>query len=177
MKSVGAGRWGLGAGLLGLALLLAVGDTADTRAQAPADGWRTFSGTWSATGTRQTLPTDHGVAAVARVSGAIVLSGDGGAGIGFTADAMGFDDGAGAVVGRAVWTDSRGDRLFSSLRGEPLQTGRRISGTITGGTGRWAGATGDYTLTWQFVVAGEDDTIQGRSTDVRGRVRMAEGSR
>jgi len=174
------GGWGLGAGgraLIGIVSVTTLGFSASSRAQAPADGWRTFSGTWSATGTRQTLPTDHDVAAVARVSGAIVLSTDGGVGVGFSADAMGFDDGAGTVIGRAVWTDSRGDRLFSSLRGEPLQTGRRINGTITGGTGRWAGATGDYTLTWQFVVAGEGDTIQGRSTDLRGRVRMAEGSR
>ena len=42
-------------------------------------------------------------------------------------------------VGRAVWTDARGDRVFSELRGEPVATGRRIVGTITGGTGRYAG--------------------------------------
>ena len=52
-------------------------------------------------------------------------------------------------VGRAVWTDGRGDRIFSELSGEPLQTGRRISGTITGGTGRMRGVTGDYELTWR----------------------------
>ena len=44
-----------------------------------------------------------------------------------------------SASGRAVWTDARGDRVFSALRGEPLPTGRRIIGTITGGTGRYAG--------------------------------------
>ena len=163
--------------LLGLGLLLAIGAAADSRAQTPGDGWRTFSGTWSATGTRQTLPTERGLAAITRVSGALVLTGDSGVGVGFAADAIGFDAGAETSTGRAVWTDSRGDRLFSALRGGPLQTGRAITGTITGGTGRWAGATGDYSMTWQFVVAGEGDTIQGRATDVRGRVRLGEGSR
>jgi len=38
-----------------------------------------------------------------------------------------------------VWTDRLGDRLFSRLKGDPLETGRRVVGTITGGTGRYAG--------------------------------------
>jgi hypothetical protein len=80
-------------------------------------------------------------------------------------------------VGRAVWTDGRGDRIFSELKGEPLQTGRRISGTITGGTGRYAGVTGDYELTWQYVISTEGEIVQGRATDLRGRFRAAEGRR
>jgi len=74
-----------------------------------------------------------------------------------------------------VWTDSRGDRIFSTLRGEPLETGRRITGTITGGTGRWTHADGEYTLTWQYVVSGEADAIQGRAVDLRGRLRLKDG--
>jgi hypothetical protein len=50
-----------------------------------ADDWRTFDGTWSAAGSRQTLSTGTGRAAIARLSGAVVLSG--GAGSGFTAEA------------------------------------------------------------------------------------------
>ena len=137
---------------------------------AAADDWRTFDGTWSATGSRHSLSTGAGPAAIARLSGAIVLSG--GAGSGFTAEAIGFDDGNGTTTGRAVWTDSRGDRIFSALRAGPLQTGRSVTGTFTGGTGRWASATGDYSLTWQYVVAGEEEAIQGRSADLRGRIRL-----
>ncbi len=142
---------------------------------AGADDWRPFDGSWSATGTRQTLPTDSGRAAIVHVSGAIVLSA-GSAGIGFTAEAIGFDDGSGTAIGRAVWTDSRGDRIFSTLRGGPLETGRRITGTFTGGSGRWSGATGDYSMTWQYVVA-EGDVIQGRTVDLVGRIRPRETPR
>ena len=52
-----------------------------------------------------------------------------------------------------MWTDARGDRVFSAFSGEPLQARRRIVGTITGGTGRYAGVRASTTLTWQYVVA------------------------
>jgi hypothetical protein len=146
-------------------------------AQAPAaDGWRTFQGTWTATGQLQTLPTEAGrPAAVVRLSGTVTLSGETTAlSRGFRGEAIAFDDGRSTNVGRAVWTDARGDRVFSELKGEPLQTGRRISGTITGGTGRYAGVTGDYDLTWQYVVQSEDESVNGRASDLRGRFRIGE---
>ena len=90
---------------------------------------------------------------------------------GLLAEAIAFDDGRTLSVGRAVWTDARGDRVFSELRGEPVATGRRIAGTITGGTGRYAGVIGDYELTWQYVARDDDDAVQGRAVDLRGRIR------
>ena len=92
---------------------------------------------------------------------------------GLLAEAIAFDDGQRLSVGRAVWTDTRGDRVFSELKGEPVATGRRVVGTITGGTGRYAGVTGDYALTWQYVAQDADDVVQGRSVDLRGRLRKA----
>jgi hypothetical protein len=134
--------------------------------------WRSFQGGWSAVGRRQTLPTDRGgTASVVQLSGAVVLTDGDGASFGFQGKAIGFDDGDGVSVGRAVWTDAHGDQLFSTLKGEPLQTGRRITGTIAGGTGTYTGVTGDYTLTWQYVVNGGDDIVQGRSADLNGRFR------
>ena len=140
----------------------------------PPDRSQAFEGTWSASGQRQTVPTESGqLAAITRVSGAVVLSN----GSGFAAEAIAFDDGANASTGRAVWTDRKGDRLFSTLRGGPLQAKRRITGAITGGTGRWAGVTGDYELTWQYVVSADRGEIQGRSVDLRGRLRLPEARR
>jgi hypothetical protein len=139
-----------------------------------AGTWSTFEGTWSATGARETLPTEAaGEAAVVQLSGAVVLTTGTGLAGGFRAQAIGFDDGRAVSAGRAVWTDSRGDRIFSELKGEPLQTGRRVHGIFTGGTGRYAGLVGDYELTWQYVVHGDDDAVQGRAVDLRGRFRRA----
>ena len=160
--------------LVCIALALTLTGGADPHAQATSDGWRTFDGGWSATGTRQTLATESGrPALIVHLSGAIALA-SGGVGSGFGAEAIGFDDASGEAIGRAVWTDRNGNRIFSTLRGGPLQTGRRVIGTITGGTGRWANATGDYTLTWQYVVSDESDAMQGHSVDLHGRIRVSE---
>lgn len=142
----------------------------------PTD-WVAFEGRWSATGRRQTLPTEGpGSAAIVRLSGALSLSsGTEVVGGGLLGEAIGYDDGTGTTAGRSVWTDSKGNRVFSSFTAETIGTGRRVTGTITGGTGRFTGIVGEYTLTWQYVVQGEDDTVQGRSVDVKGRIRR--GSR
>ena len=65
--------------------------------------------------------------------------------------------------GQCVWTDERGDQVFSELKGEPLGTGSDFVGTITGGTGRYAGLTGEYRLRWQYVI----ETRTGRSAGGR----------
>jgi hypothetical protein len=117
------------------------------------------------------------VAAIVEISGAVVLTIGEGLSRGFRGEAIGFDDGQGLSVGRSVWTDENGDRLFSRLRGEPLQTGNRLVGTITGGTGRYAGLEGEYSFAWQYVVPAEDGFIQGRSVGLKGRVRRVESPR
>jgi hypothetical protein len=75
-------------------------------------------------------------------------------------------------VGRSVWTDERGDQVFSELRGEGTATSNRIAGTIVGGTGRYAGATGNYEFSWRFVLETEGGTVQGQSVGLKGRVRV-----
>jgi hypothetical protein len=134
--------------------------------------WRSFEGTWSATGRRQVVAIEGGaVAAIVEISGAVVLTSGEGLSKGFRGEAIGFDDGQDLSVGRSVWTDENGDRLFSRLKGERLQTGNRLVGTITGGTGRYAGLEGEYSFAWQYVVPADDGVIQGRSMGLKGRVR------
>jgi hypothetical protein len=111
------------------------------------------------------------------VSGAVVLADPGGLSRGFHGQAIGFDDGEGLSLGRCVWTDENGDRVFSRLRGEPLETGKRLFGTITGGTGRYAALEGEYSFTWQYVVPTEDGRVQGRAVGLSGRVRSGEPPR
>ncbi len=157
--------------VLSLATAVGVGGTLAVQEAPASGGWRTFTGSWSARGQRQAIPTEGGrTAGIVHLSGAIVLAKGTELGGGILADAIAFDDGRSLSVGRAVWTDARGDRVFSELRGEPVATGRRILGTITGGTGRYNGLVGEYELTWQYV-AQDDDAVQGRAVDLRGRIR------
>jgi hypothetical protein len=162
-----------------LALLLAVtaascSKPAGTPEAAPAPGeWVAFEGTWSAVGERHTLQLGPGRrASVATLSGTLLLTGVRGLGVGFQARAITFSDSQTGGLGRAVWIDERGDEIFSELSGGPLASGRRIAGTITGGTGRWVGVMGAYELGWQFVIETEEGVVQGRAVDLKGRARL-----
>ena len=158
--------------LAALSMMPAVAGVARAPAQQPAaaDEWRTFSGTWSARGDRRTLPAEDGRdASIVHLSGSVVLTGDAGW-RGFLGEAIGYYDGRAVSVGRAVWTDERGDRVFSELKGESLATGRRVVGSITGGTGRYAGIVGDYEFVWQYVAEDGLD-VQGRAIDLKGKFR------
>jgi hypothetical protein len=160
----------LAAGSLALALASLVPEAAGQGA--PSAEWRAFEGSWSVSGRRETVAVEGGAeAAVVELRGAVSLTRGDGLGRGFHGQVIGFDDGQGVSLGRAVWTDAQGDRIFSRLKGEPLETGRRILGTITGGTGRYEGLEGEYAFAWQYVVAAEDGVIQGRAVRLEGRVR------
>jgi hypothetical protein len=159
--------------LAAVGLVLALVGVAWAESQAPPeDGWRVFAGSWMITGQRSTVPAEGGTtASVVVASGAVVLTEPDGLSRGFRGEAVTFDDGQGLSVGRAVWTDEHGDRLFSRLKGEPLETGKRIAGTITGGTGRYAGLEGEYSFAWQYVLPAGGGAIQGRAVHLQGRVR------
>ena len=150
---------------------------ASPRVQTPAPEWRTFVASWNASGHRHTVPSESGrPAAIIQLAGSVVLTaGSAGLSTAFHGEALAFDDAAQVSAGRAVWTDSRGERIFSVLKGEPMAKERRIFGTITGGTGPYTGITGDYQLTWQYVVEADDGALQGRGIDLNGRFRFAGG--
>jgi hypothetical protein len=162
------------ASALAALLALAACSPAPTPAlPAAAQGeWHEFQGTWTAAGNRHVIRLgDDRQASVADLSGSLLLAGPSRPGVGFRAEAVVLNDSATGMVGRSVWTDERGDRVFSELRGEGTATGNRISGNIVGGTGRYAGATGTYEFSWRFVLETEDGTVQGQSVGLKGRVR------
>jgi hypothetical protein len=166
-------------GRIWLALATVLFAAACSRPSFPAPGipspeeWRSFEGTWSASGTRKTLDLgkDHR-ASIFDLSGSVLLSRDRGLGVGFQAKAIGFSDNLAGMQGRCVWTDERGDKIYSELKGEFLATGNRIVGTFLGGTGRFADVSGEYSFQWQYVVESEDGGVSGRAIDLKGRVRL-----
>jgi len=108
---------------------------------------------------------------VADLNGSLLLTGPARSAVGFRAEAVVLNDSATGMVGRSVWTDERGDQVYSELRGEGTATGNRIVGTLLGGTGRFAGAKGTYEFSWRFVLETGDGTVQGESAGLKGRVR------
>lgn len=162
------------AGLLGLVLMTACGRAPQVSNAASPDGeWHEFEGTWTAAGSRTIMHLGGGrQAAVSSSNGSLVLSGRSRPGVGFRAWAIVFNDSATGVIGRAVWTDENGEEAYSELRGEGTVANNKIMGTFVGGTGRYAGVTGDYEFSWRFMLANEDGTVQGQSVGLKVRVRI-----
>ena len=160
-------------GLLGL-LMTACNQAPQVSKSASPDGeWHDFQGTWTAAGSRNVMPFGGDRrAAVSSFSGSLVLSGASRTGVGFRSEAIVFSDTATGLVGRAVWTDEHGDRVYSELRGEGTASNNKIAGTFVGGTGRYSGATGGYEFSWRFVLENEDGVVQGQSMGLKGRVRV-----
>jgi hypothetical protein len=159
-------------------LMTAACGHSDGTAQAPLNGeWHTFEGTWTAAGTRRTLhlgPNER--AAIFELTGSVLLTGAQRPAVGFKAQAIGFSDSRAGMQGRSVWTDERGYMVYSELKGEAVGSGNRITGSFIGGTGRYAGVTGEYTFQWQYVIDAEDGAVSGRVVDLKGRARLQAAS-
>ena len=158
-------------------LTAACGESRSTPQTPPVGEWHAFEGAWTATGTRRTLrlgPDDR--AAIFELTGTVLLTGAQRPSVGFRAQAIGFSDSRAGMQGRCVWTDERGDMVYSELKGEFVGTGNHIVGMFIGGTGRYAGVTGDYTFQWQYVVDVEDGAVSGRVVDLKGRARFGQGA-
>jgi hypothetical protein len=162
--------------LLSAALLWAVACT-PSREPAPSNAPQgevgSFEGSWSAAGLKRTIKLAPGhEAAIFDLNGSVVLTGEHRPAVGFRARVIGFSDDRATMLGRSVWTDERGDQVFSDLKGDTRATGKRIFGTIRGGTGRFAGVTGEYSFEWKYMLESEDGAVSGRADDLRGQVRV-----
>ncbi len=164
-----------------IAIVLAVAACEPTTKPAPpvaADGeWRQFVGSWNAAGIRHTIPLGADRrGSIIELKGTMLLAGPDRPGVGFLAQAIALVDSETGLVGRSVWTDEHRDQVFSELKGEGTAARNRITGTILGGTGRYAGATGSYEFSWEYVTEAEDGSIQGRAVDLKGRVLPAQAA-
>jgi hypothetical protein len=112
-------------------------------------------------------------AGIFKVSGSLLLTGAQRLTAGFKADVIGFSDTLAGMQGRSVWTDERGDKVFSELRGEEAGPGKLIKGRFLGGSGRYAGVSGEYTFRWQRLGVNEDGELSGRVVGLEGWARLA----
>ena len=134
--------------------------------------WLEFEGSWNAAGSRQTISLGaERRGSILDLRGTMLLAGPKRPGVGFRSEVIALVDSDTGLQGRSVWTDERGDQVFSELQGEGTAARNHITGKFLGGTGRYAGATGSYEFSWQWVMEAEDGTIQGRAIELKGRVR------
>ena len=158
-----------------LVLAMSACERRDEPPKAASDEWREFKGSWNAAGTRRSLPLGADrTSSTIDLRGTMLLSGVERPGVGFRAEVIALVDSETGLVGRAVWTDERGDKVFSELKGEGTRERNHIRGTILGGTGRYAGTIGTYEFSWQLVIELEDGSMQGRTVDLKGRIRAGQ---
>lgn len=157
--------------------LIAFGATAcvqsssSLRPVSSASQWHEFQGTWTAAGSRDTLRLQGSrKSSTSRFTGALLLAGPSRPAIGFRSEAIIFNDSETGLVGRSVWTDERGDQVYSDLHGGGAVKADKINGTFVGGTGRYSGARGSYDFAWRFVIENEDGVVQGQSVGLTGRI-------
>ena len=131
-----------------------------------------FEGSGNGAGNRHSISLGgERVASIVDLKGTLLLRGPGRPGVGFQSEVIGLTDSATGFQGRSVWTDEHGDQVFSELQGQGTAAKNQITGTILSGTGRYAGITGSYEFSWQWVMEGEDGAVHGRAADLKGRVR------
>ncbi len=140
-------------------------------------GWLEFEGSWNAAGKRRSISLGGDRrGSIVDLQGSMLLAGPQRPGVGFRSEVIGIVDTTTGFVGRSVWTDERGDQVFSELQGEGTAEKNHITGTILGGTGRYDGATGTYGFSWHRMLETDDGVIQGRAIDLKGRVRPGTGA-
>jgi hypothetical protein len=164
--------------LLALALAApACGPATTPKPQVAAGEWLEFEGSWNASGSRRTisLGADRR-GSIVDLRGTMLLAGPQRPGVGFRSEVIALVDSPTGLQGRSVWTDERGDQVFSELEGEGTAEKNHITGKILGGTGRYAGASGSYEFSWHTVMETEDGSLQGRAVDLKGRVRPGPGA-
>ena len=146
--------------------------TGSPKPVAASGGPLEFDGSWNGVGSRHTISLgEDRFGSIVNLKGTMLLKGPGRPGVGFQSEVIGLTDSATGFQGRSVWTDEHGDQIFSELQGEGTAANNRIAGKILSGTGRYAGTTGSYEFSWQWVMEGEDGAVQGRAVDLRGRVQ------
>jgi hypothetical protein len=160
--------------LLALAFAAAAcGPSTEPRQPGVAPGEsREFEGAWNAAGSRHSISLGGDRrGSILALKGTMLLRGPGRPGVGFQAEVIGLTDSATGFQGRSVWTDEHGDQVFSELKGEGTAATNQIVGTILSGTGRYAGMTGSYEFSWQWLMETEEGAVHGRAADLKGRVQ------
>lgn len=132
-----------------------------------------FTGTWTATGNRQIMQLGSGHEAwIFSYSGSLLLKGEQRLNVGFRGEVIGFVDSLTGMQGRVVWTDERGEKVFSDLQAEANNPGQLIKGRFIGGTGRYTGVVGEYTFKWQRLTDAGYGKVSGRVVDLKGWARL-----
>jgi hypothetical protein len=127
-----------------LLALAAIGWVGSAHAQTlPREG--TFSARWVVTGSWRGLGLGgEREIILADLGGRLDVMPDGGALVDLASRCFVFWDSATGGTARCRWKHPSGDEIFSEVEGGLLAQGAPVSGRFVGGTGRYAGISGEF---------------------------------
>jgi hypothetical protein len=136
-----------------------------------------FKGGWIANGTRTPFPFGDGRQVFTfRIAGHVNLQTALSKKKDYWSECVGLADSVTGIVGRCVWKDLAGPEIYITLQSDRLQQGSQVNGSIVGGTGPFAGISGDVSFNWSSVIFQTDAegiaNVSGQSKNLSGRYRV-----
>lgn len=145
---------------------------------ASAEQTGNFTGVWIANGTREVLPFGPNRNFYTfRLSGHVNLKEPIGGELDFWSEIIGISDSKTGTEARCVWRDLGGRKLFIELKTDHMKSKEQVMGTIVGGTGKFANATGTLNFKWSSISFYKDDnrsTVNGQTYDLTGNFQLPE---
>jgi len=133
-----------------------------------------FTGTWIASGQRQTFDFVEGrEVGTFELTGHVNLKDEVGEEEDYWAECVGLSDSVAGSTARCVWRSLKGQKAYCVLSGQPLKKGVRVTGEFVGGTGNLKGIGGSFIFTWVSVFINKDQGIfSGQTKDLTGSYRI-----
>ena len=142
--------------------------------EAEAEQSGTFSGTWIASGQRQTFDFVEGrKVGTFRLTGHVNLQDEIGEAKDYWAECVGLSDSAAGSSARCIWRSMVGEKVYIVLSGQPLEKRLQVTGEFVGGTGSLQGIEGTFSFTWSSVYVNENQGIfTGQTQDLKGSYKV-----
>lgn len=142
-----------------------------------ADGKEgTFTGTWVANGSKETLPFGaNREAFLFKLSGHVNLQDKVGSESDYWSQCIGLADTETGSTVRCSWADSAGTKIFLILKGEGLSRGSSVTGEIIGGTGAAEGISGRITFKWSSMAThsvNDNTSVGGYAKELSGTYKL-----
>jgi hypothetical protein len=142
--------------------------------EATAEQAGSFTGTWIASGQRQTFDFVEGRdVGTFRLTGHVNLQDDVGEVKDYWAECVGLSDSVTGSSARCVWRSMEGEKAYIVLSGQPLEERVMVTGEFISGTGSLQEIEGTFTFTWSSVFINKNQGIfTGQTKDLKGSYKI-----
>lgn len=136
------------------------------------DSSQSFTGSWTATGTRETLTFgEDRETALMKLSGHVNLKSALGTEKDYWSTCIGLIDTKTGSAVRCVWKGLKGTKIFVALEADTIAEKSKVTGEVVGGTGPAKDIQGNLSFTWSSLTFHTNNNIKeigGFTTDIQG---------